>query len=98
MPLRDPNTPVETVHVEIPGQDGPVSANLEVSDGYALFEGDIMIDVHQGLPYKRAAGKASWTYKWSGGVVPFEISDWVSNLSISLRAPGSPSPSPLPVE
>jgi hypothetical protein len=60
-PMRDPNLPVETVHVDVPTPDGSVEADVELRNGFGVFEGDILVDPSKKTFEKRGAGRKYFT-------------------------------------
>ena len=66
--------------VQTPG--GPIEADLEVVDGKAVFEGDIVVGdadevertaTNDGLGQVRSTARSFVAYRWPNGVIPFTI-------------------------
>lgn len=62
-----------------PGISG-VAVQYSLVDGYAVFEGDILL--HLGQPTQTGAGirnTTTWDYRWTDGLVPYEIDSRLPN-------------------
>jgi hypothetical protein len=72
--------------VLLPGQDKPLTVSYEVMDGYAIFEGDIILgkadELEKGGLESQGIAVENRSYLWPGGIVPYSI---LSNVTSTGR-------------
>ena len=73
----------EAYDTVITTDEGERAVTLELIEGAAVLEGDILIDLETEQVSARSAGRAATRWRWPAGAVPFEIDDTMSRTQRS---------------